>query len=98
MRVVGVKRTVQEEDAACGYVDELYATRDLHVALREADDVVVTLPSTLETYRLLDAEAISAMKQGAYFVNVGRGQVVDEGALVEALKSGYLSGAALDVF
>jgi phosphoglycerate dehydrogenase-like enzyme len=43
-------------------------------------------------------EAISAMKQGAYLVNVGRGQVVGEGALVKALKSGYLSGAALDVF
>ena len=98
VRVVGVKRTVQKDDAAWGYADELYATRDLHAALREADYVVVTLPSTPETYRLLDAEAISAMKQGAYFVNVGRGKVVDEGALVEALKSGYLSGAALDVF
>lgn len=98
VRVVGVKRMVQEDDAAWGYADELYATRDLHAALREADYVVVTLPSTPETYRLLDAEAISAMKQGAYFVNVGRGQVVDEGALVEALKSEHLSGAALDVF
>ena len=98
VRVVGVKRTVQEDDGAWGYADELYATRDLHAALREADYVIVTLPSTPETYRLLDAEAFSAMKRGAYFANVGRGQVVDEGALVEALKSGDLSGAALDVF
>ena len=98
VRVVGVKRTVQEDDAAWSYADELYTTSDLHTALQEADYVVVTLPSTPETYRLLDAEAISAMKQGAYLVNVGRGQEVDEGALVEALKSGYLSGAALDVF
>jgi phosphoglycerate dehydrogenase-like enzyme len=98
VHVVGVKRTVQKDDAAWAYADKLYTTLDLHVALREADYVVVTLPSTPETYRLLDAEAISAMKYGAYFVNVGRGQVVDEGALVEALKSGYLSGAALDVF
>ena len=98
VRVTGVKRTVQEDDGAWGYADELYATRDLHAALREADYVVVTLPSTPETYRLLDAEAFSAMRQGGYFANVGRGQVVDEGALVEALKSGYLSGAALDVF
>jgi phosphoglycerate dehydrogenase-like enzyme len=47
---------------------------------------------------LLDAEAITAIKQGAYFANVGRGSVVDEAALVEALQSGHLSGAALDVF
>src|SRR5918912_2228724 len=98
VRVVGVKRTVQEDDAAWSYADELYTTSDLHAALQEADYVVVTLPSTPETYRLIDAEAISAMKQGAYLVNVGGGKVVDEVALVEALKSGYLSGAALDVF
>ena len=98
LRVVGVKRTVREDDAAWDYADELYATYDLYSALREADYVVVTLPSTAETYRLLDAEAISTMKQGAYFANVGRGKVVDEGALIEALRSGHLSGAALDVF
>src|SRR5918997_2965894 len=98
MRVVGVKRTVQEDDVAWEHADELYATRDLHPALREADYVVVTLPGTPETHHLLDAEAISTMKHGAYFVNVGRGKVVDEGALIEALKSGCLSGAALDVF
>jgi phosphoglycerate dehydrogenase-like enzyme len=98
MRVVGVKRKVSENDAAWGYAEELYATRNLHLALQKADYVVVTLPGTPETYRLLDAEAISAMKQGAYFVNVGRGKVVDEGALIEALQSGRLSGAALDVF
>src|ERR687885_679146 len=70
VRVVGVKRTVHEDDAAWGNADELYTTKDLHAALREAEYVVVTLPSTPETYRLLDAEAISAMKQGAYLVNV----------------------------
>ena len=59
VRVVGVKRTVREDDAAWEYADELYATQDLYRALREADYVVVTLPSTPETYRLLDAEAIS---------------------------------------
>jgi phosphoglycerate dehydrogenase-like enzyme len=98
LQVVGVKRTVREDDEAWNYTDELYATRDLHLALRKADYVVLTLPSTPETHRLLNAEAISTIKRGAYFVNVGRGKVVDEGALVEALKSGCLSGAALDVF
>jgi len=98
MRVVGVKRTVREEDEAWQYADELYATADLRTALGEADYVAVTLPGTPETRRLLDAEAIAAIKPGAYFANVGRGAVVDEAALVEALESGHLSGAALDVF
>jgi phosphoglycerate dehydrogenase-like enzyme len=98
MRVVGVKRTVREDDEAWQYADDLYATADLPTALGEADYVAVTLPGTPETRRLLDAEAIAAIKPGAYFANVGRGSVVDEAALVEALESGHLSGAALDVF
>jgi phosphoglycerate dehydrogenase-like enzyme len=98
MRVVGVKRTVREDDEAWGYADELYATAELRSALGEADYVAATLPGTPETRRLIDAEALAATRQGAYFANVGRGSVVDEGALVEALQSGHLSGAALDVF
>ena len=98
MRVVGVKRTVRDEDEAWGYADELYPTAELHAALGEADYVAVTLPGTPETRHLLDAEAFAAVKQNAYFVNVGRGAVVDEAALVGALEDGRLSGAALDVF
>ena len=69
LRVVGVKRAIREDDAAWDHADELYATRNLRSALGEADYVVVTLPATPETHRLLDAEAISAIKPGAYFVN-----------------------------
>lgn len=98
MRVVGIKRTVRQDDVAWEYADELYATEDLQSALGGADYVAVTLPHTPETERLLDAGTIAAMKPGAYFVNVGRGKVVDEGALVQALREGRLSGAALDVF
>ena len=98
MRVVGVKRTVREDDEAWGYADTLYPTAELQTALGEADYVAVTLPGTPETRHLIDAGAIAAMRQGAYFVNVGRGAVVDEPALVEALEGGHLSGAALDVF
>jgi phosphoglycerate dehydrogenase-like enzyme len=98
MRIVGVKRTVREDDEAWGYADELYPTAELRSALGEADYVAVTLPGTPETRRLIDAEALAATRQGAYFANVGRGPVVDEAALVEALRSGHLSGAALDVF
>jgi phosphoglycerate dehydrogenase-like enzyme len=98
MCVAGVKRTVRDDDPAWGYADELYETRDLHAALREADYVAVALPGTSETHRLLNAREISAIKPGAYFVNVGRGRVVNEAALVEALEGGHLAGAALDVF
>lgn len=98
MRIAGVKRSVRDDDPAREYADDLYSTRDLHSALAEADYVAATLPHTPETERLLNAEAIAAMKPGAYFVNIGRGKVVEESALVEALENGHLSGAALDVF
>lgn len=98
MRVLGVKRAVREDDPAREDADELYETAGLREALVEADYVAVTLPHTPATDRLLDAGAIDSMKPGAYFVNVGRGKVVDEAALVRALKRGHLSGAALDVF
>jgi phosphoglycerate dehydrogenase-like enzyme len=97
-RVVGIKRTVSEDDPAWRHSDELYTTDQLQEALGQVDYVAVTLPGTPETRHLVSAEVIGAMKPGAYFVNVGRGTVVDEGALVEALESGHLSGAALDVF
>jgi phosphoglycerate dehydrogenase-like enzyme len=97
-RVLGVKRTVRDEDPAWDYSDALYNTDRLHDALGEADYVAVTLPGTPKTRHLIDADAIAAMKPGAYFANVGRGSVVDEGAIVEALRSRHLSGAALDVF
>lgn len=97
-RVLGVKRAVREDDPARDDADELYETAGLREALAEADYVAVTLPHTPQTDRLLDAAVLAAMKPDAYFVNVGRGKVVDEAALAEALRSGHLSGAALDVF
>lgn len=71
---------------------------DLDALLPEADAVVVTLPLTDETHGLLDRARIARMKPGAVFVNVGRGGVVDEDALIDALRDGHLAGAALDVF
>ena len=98
MRVVGVKRTVREDDAAWASFDELHETQNLPDVLAEADFVALTLPGTPQTEGLFDARTMAAIKPGAYFANVGRGRVVQEAALVEALQGGRLSGAALDVF
>ena len=71
---------------------------DLDELLPQADAVVVSLPLTAETRGLLGRHEFARMRDGAVFVNVGRGGVVDETALVESLRSGKLRGAALDVF
>ena len=70
---------------------------DMHTALSEADAVVAAVPSNADTTGLFDAAAFAAMKQGCFFVNVGRGTAVVEPDLMAALASGHLGGAALDV-
>jgi phosphoglycerate dehydrogenase-like enzyme len=90
-----VARRRRENDRDFGVV---HAIDELHAALGRADFVVVATPLTQATRGLIDGDAIAAMKPGAYLVNVGRGAVVDEAALLAGLESGHLAGAALDVF
>jgi phosphoglycerate dehydrogenase-like enzyme len=71
---------------------------DLDELLPHADSVVITLPLTAETRGLFHRARIERMKEGAILVNIGRGAVVDELALIDALRSGHLRGAALDVY
>jgi len=73
-------------------------TDSLYDALRVADVVSLHVPASPETRHLIDADALDAMKDTAVLVNTARGTIVDEAALVDALRSGRIAGAALDVF
>jgi phosphoglycerate dehydrogenase-like enzyme len=80
------------------HVDEAFAPENLKQLMAASDYVLVATPLTPETRGLVGEAAIAAMKSGAVLINVGRGPVIDESALVRALQSGALRGAALDVF
>jgi phosphoglycerate dehydrogenase-like enzyme len=77
--------------------DTVFPVGRLHERLGLADAVVVTVPHTLETDNLMNRAALDAMKPGGVFVNIARGQVVDEAALIDHLRSGHIGFAALDV-
>jgi phosphoglycerate dehydrogenase-like enzyme len=93
--VRGIARTAREPDDV---FDRISGPHDLHTELADADHVVNVLPRTASTERMFDAAAFAAMKRTAFFVNIGRGSTVDEAALIDALSSGRIGGAALDVF
>jgi glyoxylate/hydroxypyruvate reductase A len=97
-RVVGVVRDPGARAADELGVERLVATADVDELLPEADVVVLATPHTPQTHRLIDARRLGLMKSSAILVNVARGDVVDEAALVDALRAGRLGGAALDVF
>ena len=94
MRVSGVKRTVEPVPD----VEPVYPNEDLLEAVEGADFVVLACPLTDETHHLVDEEVLAAMDGSARLINVARGSVVDEGALIDALREGEITGAALDVF
>ena len=71
---------------------------ELDVLLRASDVVVLAVPATAETRHLIGAQALAAMKPTAHLVNIARGDVVDEAALIDALRSGQIAGAGLDVY
>ena len=98
MRVLGVRRGATARETGVGDVDEMLPSSALHDMLGRSDYVVIALPATKDTERLFGERELRAMKPSAYLVNVGRGSVVDEPALVRALKENWIAGAGLDVF
>lgn len=95
MRTIGVKRDTSKP---VEYIDELYSPDELFTVLRQADYVVVIVPLTDETSQMFGVDEFRAMKNTAYFINMARGGVVDEKALISALQNGWIAGAGLDVF
>jgi glyoxylate/hydroxypyruvate reductase len=95
VRVIGLRRTPGTLSEG---VERVYGPEGLHELLAESDYVVLIAPYTPETDTLLGRDAISHMKPGAVLINIARGNLVDEAALIEALQKERLAGAALDVF
>ncbi|MCB2190762.1 MAG: hydroxyacid dehydrogenase [Deltaproteobacteria bacterium] len=95
MRVLAFDPYVAPDDPAWGAVQRMESLEQL---LAEADAVSLHVPLVDSTRHLIDAKALASMKPGAILLNAARGGVVDEEALVEALRSGALGGAALDVY
>jgi phosphoglycerate dehydrogenase-like enzyme len=108
MRVLALRRT--DERAKSGYAEQdtgdptgniparFYPPGALHQMLSECDYVVIAVPLTAETTHLIGEAELQAMKPTAYLVNIARGAIVDEAALVQALREGWIAGAGLDVF
>src|SRR3954470_10754065 len=94
MRVVGLRR---ELVMGKGAADAVHRMDELKAQLPGADFVALTVPLSPETTNLIDAEALGIMKPSAYLINVARGRVVDEAALVEALAAHRIAGAGIDV-
>jgi len=94
MRVVGVSRSGRAVRGA----DRVFKVGRLGRALRDADFVVIVLPLTPETTGIIGGDALAAMKPTAWLVNIARGAVVSEAALLEALEQRRIAGAVLDVF
>lgn len=95
LNVIGVRRSPRQ---AGDPVDEMYAPQRLPEVLPRADWLVIAAPLTPETHGLIDAERLGLLPAHARLINVARGEIVDESALIDALRSGRLAGAYLDVF
>jgi phosphoglycerate dehydrogenase-like enzyme len=94
MTVVGITSSPRN---VAGF-DRIYPVGELLKVLPECDHFVLLTPYSPATHRMIDAKVFAAMKPGAYFINLARGGVVDEDALMDALRSKKIGGAALDVF
>ncbi|MBP2267794.1 phosphoglycerate dehydrogenase-like enzyme [Pseudarthrobacter sp. PvP004] len=94
LQVSGAGRSSRPGDE---FFDEIHSSAELAITVNDFDYVVLAAPLTDDTKHLVDAQVLSAMKPTAHLINVGRGELVHTDALVHALRSGSIAGAALDV-
>lgn len=97
MKVMATYRSARSTSRA-KYVDEVYQTGSMTDMFRQCDFVVLSLPLTHETKGMIGEHELRSMKPTAYLINISRGRIVDEEALVRALEEGRIAGAGLDVF
>lgn len=99
IKAFGVKIiAVDKKQVNSNYIDESLLISDLSSVLMESDVIILTLPLNKETKHLINRDAIISMKNNAVIINVARGEIIDEKALIEALKEKKFLGVALDVF
>jgi len=97
MKVYGMKNRVKRGERI-KYIDKLFQKNKLEKILSVSDFVVLSVPYTKETHHLIGKKELSLMKEKSFLINISRGQVVDEKALIYALKNKKITGAGLDVF
>jgi phosphoglycerate dehydrogenase-like enzyme len=93
-RVLVVKRTLTETPE---YIDQLYRLEEIDEVLKQSDYIILALPNTAKTVGLISEQKLRMMKPGAFLVNIGRGVLIDQEALIKALREGWIGGAGLDV-
>ncbi|MFQ5873994.1 MAG: D-2-hydroxyacid dehydrogenase [Dehalococcoidia bacterium] len=98
MRVMATRRSATKRQSSVGYADELLPAAELDELLKNSDFVVLCVPLNQETDKLIGERELRLMRPTSYILNVARGKVIDEPALVRALKEGWIAGAGLDVF
>lgn len=95
LKVIGIRRSPQRPGDP---VDELHPPQKLAELLPRADWLIIASPLTAETRGLVNADLLARLPRGAHIINIGRGEIIDEAAMIEALRAGQLGGAYLDVF
>jgi phosphoglycerate dehydrogenase-like enzyme len=97
MRVLGTRRSIHNSGDQEADVDQSFPPEQLHELLRLSDYVVISVPLTRETEKLIGETELRTMRPNTYLVNISRGRVIDEQALIRALREGWIAGAGLDV-
>lgn len=97
MRVLGTRRSIHNSEIQEPDVDRSFLPDQLHELLHLSDYVVISVPLTRETERLIGEAELRIMRSNSYLVNIARGRVIDEQALIRALREGWIAGAGLDV-